>query len=297
MARQLAERGHVPAPGAEDAVQWLKSKLDSIRVLGVGTCDLSANWSAIAGHVESVAYDPLGPGDEAAQAPGGLVTASAVSPYGGEEELNVARNPGRSSLLEPNWPLISRHGGASEFEIWSRRTVPSVTPQQIAEAHGPFDAIRLHCQGLEYQLISSALPLIKQAVCIEVDGGMVDNYVGQYPFAVVAPLLYGAGYSLLSFDCRARRPSCWDARASTQPLEYRGLWLRDAVGHRDSPIGFGQAVKLAVLCKAFGYLPFGHELAIWLADQSLLPPDIARTLCTMKFWTASWGRELTGPGT
>src|ERR1700751_2599395 len=113
MARQLAERGHVLSPGAEHTVQWLQSKLDPIRVLGIGTCDLSANWSAIAGHWEHVGYDPLGPGDEAAQALGGLVTASAVSPYGVEEELNVARNPGRSSLLEPNWPLISRHGGAA----------------------------------------------------------------------------------------------------------------------------------------------------------------------------------------
>lgn len=293
MARQLAERDHALPSGAEHTVQWLKSKLDSIRVLGIGTYDLSANWSALTAHVESVAYDPLGPGAGAAPAPGGLVTASAVSPYGGEEELNVARNPDRSSLLEPNWPLIARHGGAAEFEIWSRRTVPSVTPQQIAEAHGPFDAIRLHCQGLEYQLISSALPLIKQAVCVEVDGGMVDNYVGQYPFAVVAPLLYGAGYSLLGLDCRARQ-SCWDTRAGTQPLEYRGLWLRDAVGHRDGAIGFGQAVKLAVLCKAFGYLPFGRELAIWMANQSLLPPDLARTLCTMKFWTAPWDKELAG---
>ena len=268
-------------------VAWLASELGPIRELGVGRASAPALPGT--GHGwERLVYDPLAaPADAGDTEPGLTVRAAAVSVYGGAEQLNVTQDPHRSSLLEPNRMLLARHAAAG-FEIRERRTVPSVTLGALEREHGPFDVLRLRANGLEYPLISSSLETVRKAVCIEVEGGMVDNYVGQYPFAVVAPLLHGAGYSLLEMDCTARQQPAWGAAVRHQPLEYRGLWMRDDLLHGRSELSLTQGVTLLVLCRNLGHHPFGHEVAVSLYERSLIPPEVARTLLKADFWALPW---------
>ncbi|MFG3658014.1 hypothetical protein [Streptomyces sp. NPDC047706] len=269
-----------------DTLAWLSSKLTPIRVLDAGARGLPASWDALDGLVRSVVCDPLA--DAADERGDTVVDTVAVSVHGGPEELKVTRNPHRSSLLEPHRAVVARYGGAAGFEVCERRPVASMTLRQLRDRHDSFDVLRLTTQGLEYALLSSDLDAVRDAVCVDVAGGLVDNYVGQYPLAVVAPLLRGLGYSLLDLSTGTRPAAGWGDTVRHQPLEYRGLWMKDDLVCGTESIRLEQAVKLLVLSKTLGHHAFGHELATTLRQRALLPPGPARVLAKAGFWALPW---------
>jgi hypothetical protein len=269
----------------ERVVDWIAGHLDTIRVVNVGRLG-PPDWSDdLELPLRSVSCDPLA--DPTPDTADSVIRTVAVSAYGEDEELKVTHDPGRSSLLEPNWAVVSRHGQSGAFDVVDRRAVPSVTLPELVSEHGRVDVLRLHCQGLEYQLLSSALGAVTGAVCLEVCGGLVDNYVGQYPLPAVTTLLYGAGYALVDLECTARPLAGWDGSGRQQPVEYRGLWLRDQALHVDD-LDFTASVKLLALSRALGHLSFGQQLATAMYGQSLIPAHLARTLCTAHFWCRRW---------
>ena len=274
---------------AAPALDWLAAQVETVRVVNVGLLGLPDEYAVLGPRVCSVSCDPLA---GAGPVPGATVVPVAVSAYGGTEELRVTRDPDRSSLLEPNWEVVSRHGESAGFEVVDRPAVASVTLPELAAEHGPTDVLRLDCQGLEYQLISSALETVTSAVCVEVRGGLVDNYVGQYPLAAVTTLLYGAGYAMVELECADRPRVGWDTAGRHQPVEYRGLWLRDQVPDAED-LDFAASVKLLVLCRTLSHLSFGQQLATAMYGQSLLPLDVAGTLCAAAFWHGRW--DLPAP--
>lgn len=279
----------VPVSDAEASatLAWLSSKLTPVRVLDAGARGLPAPLDALSSPVRTVVCDPLA-ADTTTESGDRIVSAVAVSVHGGPEELNVTRDPARSSLLEPNRAVVARYGDAAGFDVCERRAVPSLTLRQLKVQHGPFDVLMLTTQGLEYSLLSSGLDAVRDAVCIDVAGGLVDNYVGQYPLAVVAPLLRGLGYSLLDLSTRSRRAAAWGDTVRHQPVEYRGLWVKDDLVCGTETTRLEQAVKLLVLSKFLDYHAFGHELATALRQRALLPPGPARTLAKAGFWALPW---------
>jgi hypothetical protein len=282
----------VVTPGeAERVLDWLAEHLGPVNVLNVGRVGPPDGCAGLGPWLRSVSCDPLA--DLESGTTDGLVRAVAVSAYGGEEELNVTRDQDRSSLLEPNWAVVSRHGQAAGFEVVERRTVPSVTLAGLVDDHGPADMLRLHCQGLEYQLISSALATVTEAVCVEVTGGLVDNYVGQYPLAAVTSLLHGAGYVMVDLECVSRPRGGWEGPGRHQPVEYHGLWFRDQALHADD-LDFTASVKLLALSRALGHLSFGQQLATTMYGRSLVAADLAHILCTASFWYRPWNLGARG---
>lgn len=290
MVIDLETRSSVSTSEVSDALAWLSSQLASIQILGVGAEALPDAWNELNGLLRSVVCDPLvGHQTPATDGTAGhFLQSTAVSVYGGEEELNITRDPNRSSLLEPNRTVVARYGSAADFEVCERRPVPATTLRQLEEEHGTFDVLRLTAQGLEYQLLSSDLDTVGKAGWIEITGGLVDNYVGQYPLTVISALLHGFGYSLLELDTMSRPIGSWDEAVRHQPVEYRAVWAKDDLIHASRETGLEQAVKILVLSKVFGYYAFGHELAVSLSDRSLLPKDPARTLRKAGFWKMPW---------
>lgn len=258
--------------GASDAPP--EGPLGQINVVGVGAARPPKSRSGLAARCRWIVCDPLRvPGPPGSEPPTGTVLPVAVSAEGGSELMNVARDPARSSLLDPNWPVLAGQDDVAGFEVVDRRLVPAVTLAELSAEHGPIDALRLDCGGLEYQLLATGLPALRDTVCLEVDGGLVDNYAGQYPLATVSLLLEEAGFTLVGLDIRSRRAPGGAPGGHRQPTEYRGLWLRDYVRRPD---GFSpeQAGKLLVLCEAFGHRSFGREVAALLRrDRSSVDGD------------------------
>lgn len=257
---------------AVDLVDWISGHLGRLTVVGIGAGELSGAWAAAADVAGQVVFDPLAPESES---DGCTVRAVAVSAHGGREQLNITRRHERSSLLEPNERVLRRRGDAAEFEVVDRREVPATSVAEVARELGGIDVLRLDISGLEYEVLSSALPVLDATVCIAVHGGMVDNYVGQYPFGVVSALLHGTGFSLMDLTCDGEPPD--EEAGPVRPLEYRGLWLRDPTLLPNS-LDFPSAVKLLILAQRLGHAEFARRLSAWLRSRSLLPGKHERAL-------------------
>ncbi|HEX4791487.1 MAG TPA: hypothetical protein VH372_23695 [Actinospica sp.] len=274
MGSSVTRAARTDQDAAADLADWLGGHLAPLTVLGVGATELAGEWSAVADLSHHLVCDPL------ASAAGGrgedrTVLAVAVSPHGGQERLNVTRRPERSSLLEPNRTVLARYGGSAEFEVVDRRAVATTTPIALAREHGGIDVLRVDAGGCEYELLSAALPSLGSTVCVEVAGGLVENYVGQYAFGIVAALLHGAGFTLTDLACTGRPES--GRRGRVQPLEYRGRWLREPVV-TPGGLSFQSAIKLLVLAQRLGHLAFARRLAAALRAESLLPERYHRVL-------------------
>lgn len=273
-----------------ETLNWLFERLSAITVLDTSDRALPAGWDPLADHLHSVICSPW-PEEPPSGTGKRTIRESVLSIYRGDDQLNVTRAQERSSLLEPHRAVVARHGDAAGFEVVDRRPVRTETPKRLAAEHGRFDVIRLKTQGMEYPLLSASLATARDAVCIEVEGGMVENYVGQYPFDVVNPLLHGAGFSLVELSTSARPDPAWQHAPHHRPAEYRALWFKDDLIHSTRETSFDQAIKLLLICKALGHHPFGHSLGVTLHDRSLLPWDIARVLRTESFWSQPWSHS------
>ena len=98
---------------------------------------------------------------------------SALSHTSGIGVLNITHDPGCSSLLEPNFELISRleyyscydQALASQFRVVRTEQVKTITLDQLAEERGVacVDYLKLDTQGNELDCLKGASTLLEQA--------------------------------------------------------------------------------------------------------------------------------------
>jgi FkbM family methyltransferase len=280
--------------GADVLLELSPPPDDPIRLLDVGcSSGMQSTWNGLRGVIDYVGCDPLvGDCDRRAPEAEGFPRLRrlgvAVAANEGVATLHVAADPDCSSLLLPNWPVVSRFNYAWRFASQEEREVSCTTLAALARQHGQPDAIKLDSQGMEYQLISSSLDVVAEALCVEVEAGLVENYVGEYPYALIDPLLRQAGHSMVDFVALHSRRRAWgDAESRHQPLWCEVTWLRDVVGRRERPSP-GQARKLLLICKALGHLAFGHELAGYLAETGVISPALGQLLADPASWRGCW---------
>src|SRR5262249_14915467 len=145
---------------------------EPIRLLDVG-CNggVAGTWHGLRPAIDYIGCDPLAEGcEQRAPAADGFLglrrLAVAIAANEGAATLHVAADPGCSSLLLPNWPVISRFNYAWRFVCREEREVRCTTLTALARRHGPLDVIELDSQGLEYQIVSSSLEVVADALCV-----------------------------------------------------------------------------------------------------------------------------------
>jgi FkbM family methyltransferase len=213
----------------------------------------------------------------------------AVAPNPGPATLHVAADPDCSSLLRPNWQILERFSYAWRFEAREERQVSCITLEELSRRHGTFDVVKLDSQGLEYQLISSGMDVIARALCLDIEAGLLENYIGEYPYGMIDPLLREAGFSMVDFRPLFSRRAAWqEGESRHQPLWCETIWLRDVVG-RGEVLDETAAAKLLVTCKALGHFAYGQELAIVFGKQNgPLPTEVAAQLADEATWQEPW---------
>jgi hypothetical protein len=267
---------------------------EPIRFLEVGCAPgIGAVWDPLRGIIDYVGCDPLVV-DRDVRSPdaGGFSRVRrlgvAVAANEGTATLHVAADPDRSSLLRPNWPVVGRYEGAWRFACREEREVRCTTLTALARRYGQPDVVRLHGQGLEYQLVSSGLDVIGAALCLEIEAGLLESYAGEYPSALIDPMLRQAGLALVDLVGRPGLRRGWSGPDSRhQPLRCQATWLRDVVGCRERPPQ-AQARKLLLICRALGQLAFGRELAGHLAETGVIGPALGELLSDPAAWRRPW---------
>jgi hypothetical protein len=267
---------------------------EPIRFLEVGRSPgTGVAWKPLRGIIDYVGCDPFAEDcDRRWPDAGGFRRLRrlgvAVAANEGTATLHVTADPDRSSLLRPNWPVVGRFDDAWRYVRREEREVRCTTLAALARLHGQPDVIGLHGQGLEYQLVSSGLDVIGGALALEVEAGLVESYAGQYPNALIDPVLRHAGLVQVDFVQVSGRRRAWSGPDSRhQPVGCRATWLRDVVGCRDRP-PHAPARKLLLICKALGHLAFGQELAAHLAETGAIGPELGELLGDPVAWRRPW---------
>ena len=131
------------------------------------------------------------------------VLPQAAGPEGGEFTLHVTRDPGRSSLLEPNADVIGRYGEAREYEVTG--TVPMRTsalgPLLDSRALGPVDLLKLDVQGFELEVLRSFTPAqVQRMLLLEIEVEFVELYRGQPLFRDIDRHMSELGFELFHLN-------------------------------------------------------------------------------------------------
>jgi FkbM family methyltransferase len=128
-------------------------------------------------------------------------------------ELKVTRHPGASSFLEPNlerlaeitWKERAHPSGYSElFEVVDRRTVATRSLAGFAREQeiGHVDYLKLDVEGLEYEVLRGARPLLPDVGVIRAEVSFIPFRQRQKLFSDVDQLLRDFGFDLLRYEIR-----------------------------------------------------------------------------------------------
>ena len=178
---------------------------------------LKLNWASARRHLRVIGFEPdareyrrlresAGTGDESA-----LVFPAALHNRPGPVRLNVARDPGLSSIFEPDREFIDAFPEAERFDTTDVQEIDADTLDNLLRARGitDIDFVKADTQGSElFVLEGAAGALADSAVGIEVEVEFTPIYKAQPLFADVDAFVRRLGYLL--FDLR---PCYWKRAA------------------------------------------------------------------------------------
>lgn len=259
---------------------------------------LQPNWKRAQRHLRLVGFEP----DPAEYA--SLVAAAdprhavyinaAVGREAAELMLNVGREGGTSSLLEPNMPFLRRFPRPERYEVVKRVPIAVDRLDVLLQSNGVTDPdfIKIDTQGAELPILEGARGTLARSITgVEVEVVFAPLYHGQSAFGDVDTLLRGLGFQL--FDLRH---SYWKRAKGSRYGGPKGqLVFGDALYFkteaamaaqledlgasstpRDSDAAAARASKLLrtlSVCALYGYLDYAIE--IFSAHRDLLEPDLA----------------------
>jgi FkbM family methyltransferase len=209
------------------------------------------------------------------------IFGDAIASRRGEAQLYVTREPGMSSLLEPDSAVTGRYFQANKFEVDRIETVRTIPLDEAAEAHGFTDAcfLKLDTQGTELDIMRSGARLLSGPVLgVYTETNFQPLYKGQSLFADLDGHLRAQGFTLFSMNRTSLRrmgyrPDVFSRRVTTwahclylrEPSMLRGRG--DDAARRDLPRLLGLALtfqfydlvfEIFELCGAVGVVPAGE---------------------------------------
>lgn len=134
---------------------------------------------------------------------GARVLAEAAGPAGGEYTLHVTRDPGRSSLLEPNPEVNRRYSEAAEYEVTGTIPVRTSPLGPLLESHGvvELDLLKLDVQGFELEILRTLSDAQwDRLLMIESEVEFVELYRGQPLFRHVDEAISSRGFELFHLN-------------------------------------------------------------------------------------------------
>ncbi len=253
---------------------------------------LQPNWKAASRHLKLVGFEP--DRDEyarlcaAADPKRAVYINAALWREPASLSLNVARDPGTSSVLEPNLPFLRRFPRAERFEVAHQFPVTADSLDRLLAAHGIEDPdfLKIDTQGSEFAVIEGARTTLASAILgAEIEVQLAPLYRGQATFGAIDEAMRTAGLQL--FDLR---PAYWKRAAGADYGGPKGqlvfgdaLYLRTEeslntelertadAGQRTSKLLRALSVSLL-----YGYVDYAIELLG--TSRALIDPALASGL-------------------
>lgn len=135
------------------------------------------------------------------------VIGALLGDHPGETELKLTRNPGNSSVLSPDGPMMGYYGGVTDrFDVVEEITLPIVPLDHVVRDRSgtPFDLVKLDTQGSEDSILAggeTARPLMWIT-----EASTAQLYRDQSTIFQVGQRLYENGYVLFDLSLRRIRP-------------------------------------------------------------------------------------------
>jgi len=121
----------------------------------------------------------------------------------GTKLLNITRQPGLSSLLEPNQSVVNTFNNHADYKIKSTETIKTIQLKEAAEKYKFKDAgfLSLDTQGSELEILMSGQSLLETSVSgIYIETEFQELYKGQSLFSDVDAYLRKLGFILFDID-------------------------------------------------------------------------------------------------
>ncbi len=132
----------------------------------------------------------------------GLFSKAVPAGLGDKNEhriLNMARDPGSSSIFKPDMTEIARHTGSNQFETVEEITISLVT---LAEACKEYDLpqpdyIKVDCEGAEEIIFSGAGPVLDHVIGVSFEARVFEFYKGEPRLQRLLDFFIDRGFILL----------------------------------------------------------------------------------------------------
>lgn len=250
---------------------------------------LQANWKQARRHLRLVGFEPDAAEHErlaaAANPERVLYINAAVWREAAQVRLNVGRDPGTSSLLQPNAAFLGRFPRAERFDVVREVEVSADRLDRLLEAKGVKDPdfLKIDTQGAELAILEGARETLARSILgVEVEVQLAPLYREQPSFGEIDDVLRSLGFQL--FDMR---PSYWKRAAGRLYGGPKGqlvfadvLYLKteEDIDRLLSRVAAGderasKLLRALGVCVLYGYVDYAIEL--FEANRSLLHPELA----------------------
>lgn len=117
---------------------------------------------------------------------------------GTKKKLNICKEPGMSSFLEPNLDYLQKF---HNFKEWSKiLKTKIVNTKKLDDLDDNFDFIKIDVQGYEHEIIKYGKEKIKNAISIQLETSPIPLYINESSFTKTISQLENLGYVLHMFN-------------------------------------------------------------------------------------------------
>ncbi len=203
------------------------------------------------------------------------VITDAIDPTAERVTLNITREEGLSSLLEPNKKILSqfypsdsqvghKKYSLDNWEVTRRIEVPAITLDAAAQKYGFSDisVLKVDTQGTELGILESgSATVLPSVVAVYVEAEFMALYTGQALFGNVHDFLQRKGFRLVDIKrTYLRRVFPNQPIYSKRELAWaHGLYFRE-INADKTPLTALQKIKVSCVAANFEFFDY----AIWL---------------------------------